>query len=157
IPGVLFIRPDYYAILLRPLAWFPYLTAYWLFQAVSLAALLAFLWLFRGAPNLWMFAVCSIPLSALFANGQDVTLLMLAFAGAVLLDRRGWPFAAGLLLSLCTVKFHLFLFVPLALITHRKWRMIAGACAGTAGCVVAATIVEGREWISRYAEFLKRP
>jgi hypothetical protein len=157
IPGVLFIRPDYYAILLRPLAWFPYLTAYWLFQAVSLAALLAFLWLFRREPNLWMFALCSIPLAALFANGQDVTLLMLAFAGAVLLDRRGMPFAAGLLLSLCTVKFHLFLFVPLALIAHRRWRMIAGACAGTAACVVAATLVEGRVWISRYAEFLKRP
>ena len=157
IPGVLFIRPDYYAILLRPLAWFPYLTAYWLFEALSVAALLAFLWLFRGEPNLWMLALCSIPLAALLANGQDVTLLMLAFAGAILLDRRGMPFAAGLLLSFCTVKFHLFVFVPLALIAYRKWKMIGGACAGTAACVLAATLVEGPVWVSRYAEFLKRP
>jgi hypothetical protein len=156
-PSVLFTRPDYYAILLRPLGWLPFRNAYWLFQILSLIALVAFFWLFRRVENLWMLALCSIPLVTLFANGQDVTLLMLAFSGAVLLDRKGNQFVAGLLLSLCTVKFHLFVFVPLALIAYRKWKMIGGACVGAAAGVLAATVVEGPGWISRYVNFLSRP
>lgn len=157
IPAYLFIRPDYYAILLRPLAWLSYKTAYALFQILSLAALLLLLKWTRAAPGLWMLSACSIPLVVMFANGQDVMLFGLAFAACVLLDGRGRGFLAGLALSFCTIKFHLFLFVPLALLAYRKWKTIAGASAGTALGIAAACFVEGPRWIPEYAAFLRRP
>lgn len=156
-PSVLFTRPDYYAILLRPLRWLPFRTSYWAFQVLSLCALALFLWIFRRKENLALLALCSIPLVTVFANGQDVTFLILAFCGAVLLEKQGKSFAAGLLLSFCTVKFHLFVFVPLALLAYRKGRMILGAVAGTAAGVAAAMFVEGPGWIARYAHFLSSP
>jgi hypothetical protein len=163
-PSVVFTRPDYYGILLRPLGWLPFRHAYWLFQTLSLMALITFFWLFRREPDLWMLALCSIPLVSLFANGQDVALVMLAFSGSILLlgkdtdEHHGLrEFCAGLLLSLCTVKFHLFVFVPVALIAYRRWKMIGGACVGTAVGVIAATFVEGPGWMVRYAKFLNGP
>jgi hypothetical protein len=155
--SVLFTRPDYYALLLRPLGWFSYRNAYWLFQGLSLAALGLFLWLVRDQENLWMLALCSIPLVTLYANGQDVMLIGLALMGAFLLERRGSPILAGLLLSFCTIKFHLFLFTPIALVAHRKWRVCAGALGGVAAGILAATVVEGPQWIGRYARLLRNP
>ena len=157
-PSVLFTRPPYYAALLKPLAAvLPYRAFYIGFQIVSIAALGAFLWTFRNESNLWMWALCSMPLVVLFANGQDVMFLTLAFAGAVELDRRGRSTLAGILLGCCTIKFHLFCLTPIALLSHRKWRMIASASAVTAAGVAGAMTLEGPGWILRYAEFLRRP
>ncbi len=156
-PSVLFTRPPYYAAVLRPLAKLPYRTLYTGFQIVSLAALGAFLWTFRRVPDLWMWAACSLPLVVLFANGQDVILLTFAFAGAVESDRRGRSRLAGILLGLCTIKFHLFCLTPIALLSHRKWRMIASASAVTLAGVIGAMALEGPGWMMRYAAFLRRP
>ena len=55
----------------------------WTLLIGVLGIMLASLWIFRAQTNLWMLALCSIPLVALFANGQDVMLIALAFAGSV--------------------------------------------------------------------------
>ncbi len=157
LPSVLFTRPDYYAAILRPLAWMPYQASYVLFQVLSLVALSVFLWLFRHQQDFWMLALCSVPLVAGFANGQDVTFLMLALTGAVILDKKGYAFPAGLLLSVCTIKFHLFIFVPIALIAWRKWHLIAGACTGTACGIAIANLTQPPGWIGRYITLLQSP
>lgn len=45
-----------------------------------------------------------------------------------LAERRRW-FAAGAVLALMLVKFHLILLWPVALLVQRRWRMLSGFCA----------------------------
>ena len=137
-PGVLYIRPDYYALLLKPLSLLSYRKAHAVFQLANLLALLAFLALFRERRLVLYMAAMSVPLVTSFMNGQDVPLLLLFLGLTYVLEKRGAPFTAGLCLALCTIKPHLFLFVPIALILWRKWRVLAGASAGVAALTAAA-------------------
>ena len=126
-----FIRPTFYGFFLKPLTWLPYLTSYYLYQAYSLAALLYFLWVLgKRWPDIWVYAALSIPAISHMINGQDVTSLLLFCTLSLLLSRRQRDFAAGLVFALCAIKFHLFIFVPLAIVAHRRWRLFAGAAVG---------------------------
>jgi hypothetical protein len=99
----------------------------------------------------------SIPLLATLTNGQDTMLLTLALAGSVLLERQNRPLPGGLLLSFCLIKFHFFVFVPLALISAKKWRMLAGGALGTVIWLAVSTLAQGTEWPSEYFHFLQQP
>jgi hypothetical protein len=157
LPAVQYVRPDYYAVLLKPLAWMPFLWAYWGFQALNLVALLGFLWLWRERQELVWLGIVSIPLLVCFVNGQDVLLLMAMLGFAVWLEERGWSFAAGLLLALCTIKLHFLVLIPLALLLGRRWKVIGGGVAGMAGLVSIGALSEGWDWVVRYPSFLRRP
>lgn len=127
-----FIRPTFYGLLLKPLAWLPYLTAYWLYQLFSLGICVVYAlrqW-GRQWPDIYVFAAMSMPLISNFVNGQDVTTLLLLCTLSIMLARRGHEFAAGLVFSLCAIKFHLFILTPLAMIFHKRWRLFWGAVAG---------------------------
>jgi hypothetical protein len=128
-----FGRPAFYGLLLKPLAQLPYLQAYWLFQIGSLMSLCAFLKLnSRRFPKLLMLCAMSPALFANFVNGQDVMYLLLFCSISIALAERGWDVAAGLVLSLCAIKAHLFLPVPLAIIFWKRWRILAGGVIGSA-------------------------
>jgi Glycosyltransferase family 87 len=157
-PAVQYVRLPYYAALLKPLAMLPYHTAYLVFQSGCLAAALAFVFLTRtrsrGAP--W-FLLISVPILTSFANGQDVVIVLALSAAAVYLDQAERPGLAGLCLALCTIKFHLFVFTPLALLMHRKWRFAAAAALGVALELAISFAVAGWRWPMQYAEFLGNP
>ena len=59
-------------------------------------------------------------------NAQDLPLLLVWLAGAMALDKRGRPFAAGMLLSLCSTKVHLFLPLPVALVAAGRRSVLGG-------------------------------
>jgi hypothetical protein len=157
-PGVQYLRLPYYATLLRPLAMLPYHSAYLVFQGACLTSALAFVFLnqraSRSAP--W-FLLISIPVLTSFANGQDVMIVLALSAAAVYLDQAGRPGFAGLCLALCTIKFHLFVFTPIALLMHRKWRFAASAALGVALELAISFAIAGRHWPMQYAEFLANP
>lgn len=126
-----FIRPTFYGFLLKPLSWLPYYRAYLVFQAIGLGCLIFFLWTFaRGRQDLLILAAMTPPLIANFVLGQDVMLLVGILTGTILLARCGRDFTAGLILTLCAIKFHLFLFVPAAVLFHRRFRILWGGLAG---------------------------
>ena len=128
-----FGRPAFYGLFMKPLAQLPYMTAYWLFQAGSLVALIVFLRLnARRYPRLILLCLMSPAIFANFMNGQDVVYLLLVCSISLACAERGWDVAAGLVLSLCAIKAHLFLGVPLAAILWRRWRIVAGGAAGGA-------------------------
>ena len=111
----------------------PYLTSYYLYQAYSLATLLFFLWVFaKRWPDIWVYAAMSIPVISHMVNDQNVTSLLLFCTLSILLSRVNWDFVAGLVFAFCAIKFHLFIFVPLAILAHRRWRLFAGAAVGEA-------------------------
>lgn len=157
-PAVQFVRPPYYAALLQPLAKLPYHAAYLAFQGVCLAAALWFLFASRRRSRAvpW-FLLISIPVLTSFANGQDVMIVLALSAAAVYLDEADRPGLAGLCLALCTVKFHLFVFTPIALLMHRKWRFAASAALGVAIEIAVSFAVAGWRWPMQYAEFLRNP
>lgn len=156
--GVYYSRPPFYADLLRPLGWLPYRAAYWTFEAISFAAFAAFLILFvPQCKELILFSSLCLPLLSNFLNGQDVTLVLLFAAGTVLAIRKEHDLAAGLLLSLCAIKAHLFVLTPLVFLIHRRWLVLAGGAIG--GTVLAAMsfLTDGRDWPSRYLTLLANP
>lgn len=158
VESVYYSRPPFYAFLLKPLAGLDYLAAYWVFQAVSLAALGWFLWTFaRGSTEVALFACLYPPLIIVPLNGQDVGLaLALAGAGYLLMERdRQW--AAGLVWSLCAIKPHLFVFLPVVLIAHKKWKALAGGAAGGAALLALSFIAQGRHWVRDYLALLRGP
>src|SRR5450756_675043 len=73
-----FIRPTFYALLLKPLSWMPYLAAYVVFQVFSVGiCLLYFLRTYgRQWKEVYVFAAMSVPIISNIVNGQDVTLLL---------------------------------------------------------------------------------
>ncbi|HEY3741629.1 MAG TPA: glycosyltransferase family 87 protein [Bryobacteraceae bacterium] len=157
IPTIVFIRPDYYAVMLRPLAWMPFRWAYIVFTLINAAAMALALYLVRGRKDVLVLGLVSIPVITSFVNGQDVPLVLAALLGAVALDRKGYSFLGGLVLALCAIKPHLFVFVPVALIAGRRWRMIAGGVAGMAIFFVAAALMQGWNWIVPFVDMLRIP
>ena len=78
----------------------------------------------------------SPPLLATFVFGQDLLILVALLTVVVLLARRNADFAAGLILSLCAMKFHLMILVPVAVLLQRRFRIFWGGATG--GLMLAA-------------------
>ena len=83
---------------------------------------------------------CSLPAMTSFMSGQDTPFILLWMALAAMLTRRGHRFSAGLVLSLCQTKFHLFLPLWLILIAGQHWRFLVGMVAGNGGLALAGAI-----------------
>lgn len=156
--GVYYSRPPFYADLLRPLGRLPYRAAYWTFESISFAAFAVFLILFvPQCKELILFSSLCLPLLSNFLNGQDVTLVLLLAAGSILAIRREHDFLAGVLLSLCAIKGHLFVLTPLVFLIHRRWMVLAGGAVGGAALAAMSLLTDGWDWPRRYLTLLENP
>ncbi len=150
-PAVLHSRPAFYAFLLQPLGRLPYRAAFWLFVALNVAAAA---WVFRcilrpSPPSAAFGAVFPATYLAVLW-GQDVWLAVALFGASFLLLKRGRDAEAGLVMSLCSIKAHLFALVPLALLAQRRWRVLAGGAAGGAGLFLLGFAGDGPGWPGSY-------
>lgn len=153
-PGIYYTRPPFYALLLKPLAALPYRVAYGIFQLVSVTLVGVFVAVYgRGFPELVVLMAFSPVLLVTVANGQDAGMAV-ALAGLSFWWARERPVVAGLLVSLCSIKFHLFLLVPVAVVVKRQWRYLAGAAAGLAVLVGVSTVAAGWGWWNGYWKLL---
>jgi hypothetical protein len=156
--GVNYTRPPFYAAFLRPLAYLPYQTAYVAFELVSLTALIAFVAMFRcEVPELVLFVGLSLPAVMALLNGQDITLVVFLMGAALLAMRQDRDVAAGVLFSLCAIKFHLLLLLPLVLVVKGRWRVLAGGALGGSGLAAISFLVAGWRWPAAYAKLLANP
>jgi hypothetical protein len=156
-PALVYIRLPFYSLLFVPLARLPYLSAYSVYLGLQLTVL--GIWLrsyWTTHPKLALSAAVSLPLLLAFGNGQDV-ILITALAGLAWKEAERRPFLAGILLALCSIKIHLFLLVPLALVRHRYWKTLAGLAMGGAVLVALSFYAAGRHWIQDYLRVLARP
>lgn len=153
---ITYFRPPFYALLLKPLMTLPYPVSYWIFQLAALSCLLWFARAWFSSP--WeIIALAGVPLIEAFVNGQDVA-FVLALAGlSLIFARRGQDVKSGLLLALCAIKFHLFLFVPIAVVARKRWGILAGAAAGLAALTVLSFAAQGFGWPLDYLRLLRRP
>ena len=85
------------------------------------------------------------------ASGQTGALIATVFvAGFTLIKER--PFTAGLILGALSVKPHLAVLVPVALVAARAWRTLFGAAVGAIAMVVSAGLIFGWDiWMAWWA------
>jgi hypothetical protein len=154
-PSILYTRLPAFAMLLRPLGRLPYRAAYFTWQALSFAALIAFLILWPASDRtLLLCAACaSFPLFANFIGGQDVAFLLLILAVAWRFAESR-PFLAGTILGLLALKFHLFLLLPIFLIAQHRWKILTGTAATLILIVIASFTAAGPAWVSHYIHFV---
>ena len=151
-----FVRPSFYSLVLAPLGLLPYGTAFaaWIaLQTVLLLGAWAWAWRRFGGDAL-VFSAMFLPGPLGIASGQDCAVLLALLAGAYELERRGRDKAAGAVLALMLVKFHLVLLWPVALLVQRRWRMLAGFCAAAAVEVAACLALGGWPGAESYVRLL---
>lgn len=150
--GTTYIRAPFYAVLLKPLAALPYRTAWAIFFTFLLGSILWFVLRFsKECPALPTFAALSVPLLTPLLNGQDTPFLLVMIGAAILLLRRERDFEAGLVLSLCALKPHLFIYLALLLLIRKRWGAILGGIAGASALGLlglGAGIAANRSWIN---------
>lgn len=144
------------------LARLPYVPALGLYQAATLAAFLAMIWLWlrEGRPvgegearGDWLLLAAAAP--AVFVNlthGQNgfLTAALLGL-GLVVLPRR--PLLAGAAFALLTVKPQLGLLIPLALAAGGQWRAFAAAAVGAVALAGLSAAAYGLEPWRAFLEF----
>ncbi len=156
--ALVFVRMPWMALAFRPLSRLPYIPAYYLWLAVSIAAFVLFglFW-----PGEWRIKgpvlCCCLPAWRGIFSGQDITLVLLWFGLALCLWRKGRPFTAGLAMALCGAKFHAMGLVPLVAIAQKRWRFGAGVAAGAAALIGLSFAAGGLDWPRRYFHILSDP
>lgn len=154
----LFMRPPFAALALWPLGRLPYIPAAWIWIALSIAAIVLFCRVWPGDGKLAALACCwSLPLFHVVANGQDVAILLVVLALAIREMLRDHDEIAGLLLALCSVKFHLFLLLPVFLLARKRWRVLAGLAGGGSILFLLSFLAAPLDWPARYFAFLRDP
>jgi hypothetical protein len=148
-------RLPFYAALLWPLGRLPYHTSLVVWEFCSALALVSFVMLWPVTRRRVTALACawSVPVALVFLFAQDDLFLLLVIATLFRWhDRR--PLAGGLLASLLSIKFHLFLFLPLLLVGQRRWRMGAGFLLGCAILILMSFAVGGAAWPVQMAQVL---
>lgn len=154
-----YIRLPFHAAFVWPLTLLPYMTAYCIWEAALILSWIAFIFLWRppgGSMNL-LLASMSFPVFAAIANGQDTVFLLLILAVMMMLYRGDRKFLAGMVYSLCAIKFHLFLLTPLLIFGKREWLFARGFLSGGAVLAAISFAVAGWHWPIEFLESAVNP
>lgn len=155
--AIIYVRPAYYALLLKPLTWLgSYAAAHAVYTLLRLLAVVGFVWLWpkRGRWDAVMFVLMSLPLSVGLMNGQDTVFLLPLIAWALRRAQQGKDFEAGLALSLCAIKPHLLVLVPVALAAQRRWGILKGGLAGGGALFLLSCVAGGIGWVGSFIAVL---
>jgi hypothetical protein len=71
--------------------------------------------------------------------------------------RKGQDTTAGLLFSLCSIKFHLLLLLPVLILGQRRWRFLGGLAMGGAILTILSFPPGGWDWPVKYVRLLLNP
>jgi hypothetical protein len=145
-----FVRPPIYAAALAPWAALPPCAAFAAWELLNVAAVIGFVFLADASLFGLVMTSLFIPLGLSFRQGQDMPLWLMFIGLSMVLLYRNKAFAAGLILALCGIKFHLFLLVPVFLLARRASKMAAGLCVGGFLLILGCFALFGRNWPSQY-------
>jgi alpha-1,2-mannosyltransferase len=141
-----FYYPPPYLLLCAGLARLPYLVAFVVFEAATLAFYLLVARRILGEPG-WTGLLPILAFPPVFWTiglGQNAFLTAALFGAATLLvDRR--PVAGGLLFGALCYKPHFALLVPAALVAGRHWRAFIAAFASATGVALLSLLAFGRQ------------
>ncbi len=142
-----FVRLPFYAAILWPLGRLPYHTSVFVWEACSAIALSVFVFLWPINGRAFTAAVCawSFPVLMTFAFAED-DLWLLVIIAVLFRWRDVRPTTCGVIASLLSIKFHLFLLFPLLLIGQRRWEMMRGFLIGCFVLISVSFAVGGLTW-----------
>jgi len=152
------VRLPFYYALLTPLARLPYRLALALWTASNILGIAFFVFLSPAEGRVPLAIACcwSLPIVFSIAMGQDLGFLLLILAASL----RAWSgqrrLLAGLILSLCLIKFHLFLLLPLLFLGRREWRVAAGFFSGLVFWLIVS-FASLRDWPRSYLALILDP
>lgn len=149
-PELLAVRPPFFAVAFWPLSHLPYRIAWLTWLMLLTGAIAGFIALWPDRRFALLACGWSAGLWASIADGQDSAFILLWLAIA-LRFRATRPFLAGLVLSLCAAKFHLFVFLPVLLWRHKLMR---GFVAGGAALMGISFAAGGWTWPRQYLAIL---
>ena len=150
-----FVRPHFYALALAPLAWLSYKAAFGTWILLQTALLVGcWIWARRlFGPDSLVFAALYVPTAAGILSGQDCVILAVLAIAAYTLAEGGRDLRGGLVLGLGLFKFHLLLFVPLAMLLRRP-KMLLGFAVTGAVAASLSPLLGGRIGIESYISLL---
>lgn len=106
-------------------------------------------------PYLALSGFCLLPALTALTLGQDSILLLVLLAASYALAQRKKDLAAGLVLSLLSIKFqYLAILLPL-LLWSRKWRTATGIGTGCAALAMVSAWITGWSGQLEYVAFLR--
>ncbi len=136
--------PPAFVLLILPLALMPYFVAFWVFMATTLAMYVLAFWRAVGQGlGLWCLAI--FPAAWINFGGGQNGFLTAALAGGALLCLPRRPVMSGVLIGLLSIKPHLAVLFPLALVAAGAWRTIAVAAATGLAVNALGTAVLGTD------------
>lgn len=153
VPGILTQHPWHYPptflLVVLPFALLPYALSYWVFVGASLVAYVQTVR--RVLPiSGGLMLVLAFPGTLLnLFHGQNA-FLTTALMGAALLNLQARPWIAGLCLGLLTIKPHLGVLIPIALICGGYWRVLLSATIFTVAFLAFSLLVLGSETLSAF-------
>lgn len=150
-----FTRPPFYASMLAPLAWLSYHRGLILWQIFQLTCLGLSLYLMGASIQVIILSCWFLPVWSAMVASQDIGLVLLLYVTVIACLERKKDFAAGVLLSVATIKFQFLTVIPLLIIAKGLWRFAAGFIAGVLGLVGICNLIYGPEWFTRYARLLR--
>ena len=153
------VRLPFYYALLSPLAHLPYRFALRLWTTCAILAAILFISLYPDVRRR-QFAVAgcwSLPLVFSIAIGQDISFILLILAVTLRTLYAGSPLLAGLILSLCAIKFNLVVLLPLLFLGQRAWRLAAGFSTGSILLLAVSFITAGPGWLRSYIALILDP
>ena len=106
-------------------------------------------------PYLGLLGFCFLPALTAIVLGQDSVLLLFVIASSYLLIQKQKDPAAGLVLSLATIKFQYVLILLPLLLVARKLRVGAGFGLGCAFLGVAFSLITGPPGLLEYFRFVR--
>jgi len=161
-PNPLFFEhPPFEALLLSPLAAFPFRTAYMIWGLLNAAVWLSSIWLLRpylptpredlGYLALWLLFA---PLGVAMYQGQPSILLLAIYALTFTNLKRESEFAAGVCLGLGLFRFQFVLPFVFIFLVRRKWRFLEGFALTSMFVALLSMVAVGRTGIASYVRFL---
>lgn len=140
--------PPTYQLLIMPIALLPYIAAWFVWIGTTLAAYLIVLRKFAPHRDAVLLLFAFPPVFANMYFGQNGFLVAAIFGGA-LLALRSRPILAGALFGILSIKPHLALLVPLALVAAGQWRAFMAAVLASLLLIMASFATLGSDaWLA---------
>jgi Glycosyltransferase family 87 len=158
---LIYEHPPFEALLLSPLAAFPYKTAYLIWGLLNAVIWLGLPFLLRPyvpVPKNWIvyLALWMIfaPLGVALFQGQSSLILLLCYALAYIFGKKRKELLAGICLGLGLFKFQFVIPFALVLLLRKKWRFVGGIALCAAVFGLLSLVAVGWSGSVSYAHFL---